>query len=311
MKAQKLPVLLVISGPTGSGKTALAIQLAKHFGTHILSADSRQFYKEISIGTAKPTAEEQQAAPHHFIDSLSIHDIYTAGDYERDALALLNQLFQQHHIVILCGGSGLFVKAVCEGLDDLPKSDERIRNELIALHQKEGIIPLQEKLISLDPQYAAVVDLNNPNRVMRALEVCLSTGKPYSEFLGKQAAPRPFRVVNIGIDISREELYSRINLRVDKMLEQGLEDEARSVYTFRQLSCLNTVGYQEFFDHFDGLMTREQAIEKIKQHSRNYAKKQMTWFRKSTDIQWFRSQDMDKIVAHVTEQSNIFAPDNL
>lgn len=311
MKAQKLPVLLVISGPTGSGKTALAIELAQHFSTHILSADSRQFYKEISIGTAKPSAEEQQAAPHHFINSLSIHDTYTVGDFERDALALLTQLYQQHNIVILCGGSGLFVKAVCEGLDDLPKSDEKIRNELIALHQKEGIIPLQEKLISLDPQYAAVVDLNNPNRIMRALEVCLSTGKPYSDFLDKPTAPRPFHVVNIGIDISREELYSRINLRVEKMLEQGLEDEARSVYPFKQLSCLNTVGYQEFFDHFDGLMTREQAIEKIKQHSRNYAKKQMTWFRKSTDIQWFRSQDMDKIVAHVTEQSNIFATDNL
>ncbi len=311
MKAQTLSVLLVISGPTGSGKTALAIELAKHFNTHILSADSRQFYKEISIGTAKPTPEEQQAAPHHFIDSLSIHDQYTAGDYERDALALLNQLFQQHNIVILCGGSGLFVKAVCEGLDDLPKSSEKIRNELIDLHHREGIIPLQEKLTKLDPKYASEVDLNNPNRVMRALEVCLSTGKPYSDFLGKQAVPRPFRVVNIGIDIPREELYSRINLRVDKMLEQGLEDEVKSVYPFKNLICLNTVGYQEFFDHFDGLITREQAIEKIKQHSRNYAKKQMTWFRKSTGIHWFHPQDMDKIVAHVTEQSNIFAPDNL
>lgn len=311
MKAHALPILVVISGPTGSGKTTLAIQLAKHFGTHILSADSRQFYKEISIGTAKPTPEEQQAAPHHFVDSLSIHDHYTAGDYERDALALLNQLFQQHHIVILCGGSGLFVKAVCEGLDDLPKSDKKIRNELIDLYQKEGIIPLQEKLINLDPKYAAEVDLNNPNRVMRALEVCLSSGKPYSDFLGKQAAPRPFRVVNIGIDIAREELYSRINLRVDKMLEQGLEDEVKAVYPFKQLSCLNTVGYQEFFDHFDGLITSEKAIDKIKQHSRNYAKKQMTWFRKSTGIQWFRPHDLDKIVAHITEQSNIFAPDNL
>jgi tRNA dimethylallyltransferase len=300
-------VLLVINGPTASGKTALAIALAKHYDTHILSADSRQFYRELSIGTAKPTPEQLAQAPHHFIDSLSIHDSYSAGDFERDSLALLEQLFDRHPLVILCGGSGLFVKAVCEGLDDLPQASTALRQSLIEAFRNTGMEPLQLQLKQLDPVYAAEVDLNNPNRVMRALEVCLATGKPFSSFRIKAPAARTFQTLHIGLELPRDILYQRINQRVDDMINNGLEAEARRVYAFRHLPCLNTVGYQEWFACFDGNLTSDEAIDKIKQHTRNYAKKQMTWLRKVPNIHWFTPDAMEKIISLVGEQTGIFA----
>lgn len=303
----KPPVLLVINGPTASGKTALAIALAQHYRTHILSADSRQFYRELSIGTAKPTPEQLARAPHHFINSLSIHDTYTAGDFERDSLNLLEQLFQEHPLVILCGGSGLFVKAVCEGLDDLPRATPELRQSLIDTYEKQGLSPLLQQLRELDPAYAAEVDIHNPNRIMRALEVCLTSGKPYSSFRIQAPAARTFQTIYIGLEVPRQTLYQRIHQRVDEMVHRGLEAEARSVLPYRHLSCLNTVGYQEWFACFDGDLTREQAIDKIKQHTRNYAKKQLTWLRKVPHMQWFAPADMEKIITFVGEQTGIFA----
>lgn len=303
----KPPVLLVINGPTASGKTALSIALAQHYRTHILSADSRQFYRELSIGTAKPTPEQLEQAPHHFIDSLSIHNSYSAGDFERDSMALLEHLFKEHPLVILCGGSGLFVKAVCEGLDDLPQAPPALRQSLIEAYHTHGIASLQQQLKELDPVYAAEVDLNNPNRVMRALEVCLSTGKPFSSFRLQAPAVRPFQTVHIGLDVPRDILYQRINQRVDTMVQSGLEEEASGVYAHRHLSCLQTVGYQEWFACFNGELTREQAVDKIKQHTRNYAKKQLTWLRKVPHMQWFAPDDMEKIITYVGQQTGIFA----
>ncbi len=278
--------LIIIAGATASGKTALAIDLANRFGAEILSCDSRQFFREMTIGTAKPDAEELAAAPHHFIDSLSIEEDYNVGDFERDALQWLENYYQKKNIAIMVGGSGLYIKAVCEGLDSYPKVDKSIRLALQELLEKEGIAALQNELQQLDPLYYAKVDLANSQRVIRALEICRGTGQPFSSFQGKNEVKRPFEVIQLGIKWERPKLYERINLRVDLMLEQGLEAEARGLYPLRHLNALQTVGYQEFFDYFDGNISQTKAVELIKRNSRRYAKRQMTWFRKSENMIW-------------------------
>ena len=278
--------LIVICGPTAVGKTAYAIELAKQYNTEILSADSRQFYREMSIGTAKPTASELAAVPHHFINNLGIHDSFTAGDYEREALALLGSLFLTKDVVILVGGSGLFIRAVCEGFDSFDTAKESVSEETMAKIRQLSLLQMQEELMQLDAAYYEVVDKQNPRRLQRALEVIYTTGKKYSEQRSGSFSPRPFAIQKIGLELPRELLYAQINKRVDTMLANGLWAEAKALYPFRHLQPLQTVGYQEIFDCIDGKMTEAQAIEKIKQNTRNYAKRQMTWFKKDKTIDW-------------------------
>jgi tRNA dimethylallyltransferase len=278
--------LIVIAGPTASGKTAVGIELAKHFKTVVISADSRQFYREMSIGTAKPNPEELKAVKHYFIDSLSITENYTAGDYERDALLLLDQLFKIHDIAILVGGSGLFIKAVCEGFDFFPDIKPGVREKLIAEFEEKGISYLQEKLRAADPQHFEQVDLNNSQRVIRALEVFESSESPYSSFCKAGALERRFQTAKFGLAMERNFLYDRINRRVDNMIENGLVDEVRSLLPYRHLNPLNTVGYTELFDYFDDKTDLETAVALIKQNTRRFAKRQMTWFRKDKGIIW-------------------------
>lgn len=277
---KKASYLIVVGGATASGKTAVAIRLAQHFGTEILSADSRQFYREMNIGTAKPSPEELAAAPHHFVDFLSIEDQYTVGDFERDALARLETLFQTQQYAVLCGGSGLFLRAVCEGLDKFPEIPTTIRQDLVTELEEGGIKALQAELLERDPAYYQVVDLQNPQRVIRALEVCRASGTTYSSFRSGQKAERPFKIIYLHVYREREELYQRINQRVDHMIEAGLEAEAKALFPFRQYNTLQTVGYQEFFAYFEGKTSYEEAIELIKRNSRRYAKRQLTWLRK-------------------------------
>jgi len=278
--------LIVIAGPTASGKTAVGIELANHYKTVVVSADSRQFYREMSIGTAKPSREELAAAKHYFIDTLSITDTYTAGDYEQDALKLLDELFKIHDVVILVGGSGLFIKAVCEGFDLFPDIKPGIRERLIEEFEQKGIGSLQEKLQLADPLYFDQVDLNNAQRIIRALEVFESSGQPYSSFRKSTGGDRPFQIVKIGLGMQRDVLYDRINRRVDEMIKHGLVDEARSLLPYRHLNALNTVGYTELFDYFDEKTDLETAIALIKQNTRRFAKRQMTWFNKDKEITW-------------------------
>jgi tRNA dimethylallyltransferase len=282
---QKQPQLIVVMGPTASGKTAYAIDLAKKHNAEIFSADSRQFYAEMNIGVAKPSKEELATASHHFVGHISIHDEYTAGDFERDCLAKLNEYFETNQTAILVGGSGLFIKAVLEGLDHFPKVDEKIRAELNNRLENEGLDPLKDDLAKLDPISFSAIELDNPRRVVRALEVCLSSGKAYSKFKNQAKAPRNFEVKKVALQWDRELLYQRINKRVDAMIEAGLEKEAHSLYKFKHLNPLNTVGYTELFEYFDGKCSREFAIEKIKQHTRNYAKRQLTWLRKEEGVE--------------------------
>lgn len=276
----KQPKLLYIAGPTASGKTSLAIALAKYFKTEIISCDSRQFYREMNIGTAVPTAEELKQVPHHFVQHLSIHDPYSVGDYTRDALALLPQLFQEHEMVIMVGGSGMYADAVMYGLDEFPEVDPAIRPQLTAIYQQEGIEVLQDLLREHDIRHYHIVDKQNPHRLIRALEISLSAGKPYSSFLGKKQIPDFFTAKTVVIDWEREQLYKRINQRVDLMVEAGLEEEARGLLEHQQLNALQTVGYREWFNE---QWDREKAIEEIKKNSRRYAKRQTTWFRRSTE----------------------------
>ena len=283
--------LIVIAGPTAIGKTAAAIQLAQHFNTVILSADSRQFYKEMFIGTAKPSVDELAAAQHYFIDSHSVSEPFSVGDFEKQALALLDELFKIHHVVILVGGSGLYIKAVCDGFDNIPVADKGIRERLnLELEEKE-LAYLLEKLKIADPDYFAEVDINNPQRVIRALEVFESTGNPFSSYRVANTNTRPFNIIKIALDMPRELLYDRINQRVDKMVEEGLLDEVRSLISYRQFNALNTVGYSEIFDYLDGKIKLDTAIEKIKQNTRRFAKRQLTWFRKDKDFHWFEANE--------------------
>jgi len=287
--------LIVIAGPTASGKTVIAIELAKHFKTVIISADSRQFYREMSIGTAKPSAEELAVVKHYFINSLSVTATYTAGDYEKQCLELLNSLFQVHDVVILAGGSGLFIKAVCEGFDEFPDTEPGIREKLNAALEEKGMNFLQEKLKIADPEYYEQVDLNNPQRVIRALEVFESTGKPFSSYRKSGTNNHPFRIIKLGLNMPREHLYQRINRRVDDMVKQGLIDEVTSLIPYRHLNALNTVGYNELFDYFDGKTGLETAIELIKQNTRRFAKRQLTWFGKDKEILWFAADQQNLV----------------
>jgi len=294
--------LIVIVGPTAVGKTAVGIAVAKHLNTEIISADSRQFYREMSIGTAKPTREELSQAKHHFIDSHSIAEEYSAGDFERDALALLERLFETKDTVVMVGGSGLFVRAVCEGLDDLPKAPSEVREKLNSMFETHGIEPLQQRLKEVDLEYYQTADVDNPQRVIRALEVFESTGKPFSSFHVKAVSERPFDVVTIGLNTDREELYERINHRVEKMLEAGLIAEVRSLLPYRSKPALLTVGYAEIFAYLDGMITLEDAVDKIKQNSRRYAKRQITWFKKYGNTEWFEPDDLEGILSFLKEK---------
>ena len=274
--------LIYIAGPTASGKTTFAITLAKHYNTEIISCDSRQFYKEMTVGTAVPSKEELAEAKHHFIQHLSITHPYSVGDYQKDTLALLKTLFKKHEVIIMVGGSGLYADAVMQGLDEFPEVDPAIRPQLMALYQQEGIEILQDLLREQDLHHYHRVDKNNPHRLVRALEISLSSGKPYSSFLGKKESPDFFTSQTIVIDWDRAALYDRINDRVDQMIDWGLESEAKNLYPNKTLNALQTVGYSEWFAHFDGKWDRATAIEEIKKNSRRYAKRQTTWFKRYT-----------------------------
>ena len=291
--------LVVIAGPTGSGKTDLSIRVARYYHCPIISTDSRQFYRGIPIGTAQPTAEELQMAEHHFIADRELKDDFNSGAYETEALSRLEELFQKHDIVVAVGGSGLYIKALCEGMDDLPEVDPRLRKELNSRCKAEGVEALAEELHRLDPDFYEVVDRKNPARVVRALEVCISTGKTYSSLRSGVKRQRPFNIIKIAVNMDREVLYERIDLRVDKMVQAGLYDEALKVYPLRELNALQTVGYREWFDHFDGKISREEAIELIKRNSRRYAKRQLTWFRADKDFEWFEPSETDKILEYI------------
>jgi tRNA dimethylallyltransferase len=294
--------LIVIVGPTAIGKTALAITIAKHFSTEIISADSRQFFKEMEIGTAKPSPAELQAATHHFVNSHSIRELFSTGDFEVQALQVINDLFINKDILIMVGGSGLYINAVLNGLDDLPPTDMNTR---IALNEKlktEGIQSIQQDLSTLDPEYFRVVDQSNPQRLIRGLEFYLSTGKKLSSFLSNSKKKRPFNVVKIGLNKDRQALYQQINHRVDMMMENGLLDEVRRLIAFRDYNALKTVGYTELFDYLDGKTTLEAAVDKIKQNTRRFAKRQLTWFRRDEEIKWFEPGQTTEIMQYIASQ---------
>lgn len=297
--------LIVVGGATGSGKTEAAIRIAEHFGTVVLSADSRQFYREMSIGTAKPTPEELARVPHYFINSLSIHDEYSVGDFEKDALALLEQLYRAHRVVVVAGGSGLFINALCNGLDHFPDVAPEVKRTIDEGMAAGGLNWLQAQVLAHDPVYFAKADQQNPMRLRRALEVTLSAGQPYSSFTTGKTEKRPFEVHRVITDWPREVLYERINQRVDRMITEGLEEEARGLLPFRHLTALRTVGYEEWFAHFDGNYTRAEAIDKIKQHSRNYAKRQTTWFRKFGNWEPFDFLNFSKILEYLIQRTKI------
>ena len=278
--------LIVIAGPTASGKTEAAIEVAKKHQTEILNADSRQFYREMSIGTAAPTPKELLEVKHHFVHHISILDQYDVATYEQDALLVLNKLFLDHDTVVLTGGSGLFIDAVCKGIDPMPDIDPSVREQVNALYREGGLAILQQEVQRLDPEYYTIVDRKNPRRLQRALEVCLQTGQPFSAFRTQHAAHRDFNIVKYALLWDRKELYNRINQRVERMLAQGLVDEARGLYPYRHLNALNTVGYKELFDYFDGKCNLVEAVEQIKLNTRHYAKRQMTWLRKDNEYQW-------------------------
>lgn len=279
--------LITIVGPTAIGKTAMAIQLAQYYNCEIISADSRQFFKEMAIGTAVPSTEELNAAPHHFIQNISIFDDYTVGDFERDAMAKLNKLFTMNDYVVMVGGSGLYIDAVLKGFDDFPDIDPQVREEIKARYEIEGIEYLQTELQQLDPVHYEKVAKENPQRMMRALEVCIGSGRPYSSFLNIKKNSRPFIPIIIGLEAERQLMYDRINQRVDIMVKQGLLEEAKALYPNKALNALQTVGYRELFTYFDGEWTLDFAIEEMKKNTRRFAKRQMTWFRRTEGTKWF------------------------
>ena len=297
--SSKRGTLIIVVGPTGSGKTSLSVELARHYSAPIISTDSRQFYRGMAIGTAQPTTEELATAKHYFIADREPEDDYNCGKYESDALALLDKLFAENEYVVAVGGSGLYIQALCSGMDALPEANEELRKELTARLNNEGLPPLAEELRRLDPEYAATADMQNPSRVMRALEVCITSGRPYSEQRHGTTAERSFNIVKIGVDMPRDILYDRINRRVDMMIADGLVEEARTMLSKRELNALQTVGYREMFDYFDGKITLDEAIELIKRNSRRYAKRQMTWFRRDTEICWFAPDKLNDIIEHI------------
>ncbi len=286
MKGNK-PLLIVVAGPTASGKTALSVEIARLLGTEILSADSRQFYKEMPIGTAAPGPDYLQRVKHHFVGHLSVRDSYNVSMFEKDALALLDKLFVTRPAVVMTGGSGLYINAVCKGIDDLPDPDEELRRQLNEEYQKAGIGRLQQRLKELDPEYYAIVDRQNPKRLLRAIEVCMQTGQKYSALRKGKPAERPFDCLKIGLELPRALLYERINRRTEKMMKKGWLQEAERLLKYRNLNALNTVGYKELFQYLDGSCTLDEAVEKIKVNTRRYAKRQITWFKRDKEIHWF------------------------
>lgn len=291
--------LIVLIGPTGVGKTELSLRLAEHFHTSIVSADSRQLYADLKIGTAAPTSEQLNRVPHYLVGTLKLTDYYSAARYEEEALATLDNLFRQHDTVILTGGSMMYIDAICKGIDDIPTVDTETRELMLQRYETEGLEKLCAELKLLDPEYYRIVDLKNPKRVIHALEICYMTGKTYTSFRTQQKKQRPFRIIKIGLTRDRAELYDRINRRVDIMIEEGLLEEARSVYPYRTLNSLNTVGYKEMFNYLDGTWELSFAIEKIKQNSRIYSRKQMTWFKRDEEIQWFHPEQETEILDYI------------
>jgi tRNA dimethylallyltransferase len=294
--------LIVLTGPTGIGKSYLALQLARHFKADIISADSRQMYKEMMIGTAVPSPEDLDRVRHHHLQTISIHDNYNAGKFETEVITLLGELFASMPVVIMAGGSMLYIDAVCKGIDDLPTVDPEVRESLVARFETEGLEALRLELKSLDPVYYRQVDLHNPKRLLHALEMCIMSGKPYSQLRTAPQKERPFHIIKIGLTAERQVIYGRINRRVDQMVAMGLEEEARSLYPFRSCNALNTVGYKEWFDYFDGKTGKDKTIENIKSNSRRYARKQLTWFRKDPDMHWFDIHETEKVIPFIEEQ---------
>lgn len=294
--------LIVLIGPTGVGKTELSLSIAEHFQTCILSADSRQLYQELKIGTAAPTPSQLARVPHHFVGTLGLTDYYSAAQYEADVLEKLEGLFQHNDTVVLTGGSMMYVDAVCKGIDDIPTVDKETRELMLQRYEEEGLETLCAELKILDPEYYQIVDLKNPKRVIHALEICYMTGKTYTSFRTQKHKERPFRIIQIGLTREREELYDRINRRVDEMMQEGLLEEAKSVYQFKHLNSLNTVGYKEIFNYLDGEWSLDFAIEKIKQNSRIYSRKQMTWFKRNPNIQWFHPEQKEEIMNYINDQ---------
>lgn len=296
-----MKTLVVLAGPTGVGKTDLSIRLAKELATPIISADSRQLYKEMSIGTAVPTPEQLAQVQHYFIQTRSVTENYTAGMYEEDALTLVEQLFVTHSHLLVVGGSGLYIDALCRGIDEIPATKPALRAELMQRLEKEGLPSLQAQLRLLDAAICLQLDMSNPQRVVRALEVCLTSGKPYSSLKQNFSKKRSFNIIHLALQRDRAELYERINLRVDQMLEQGLLEEAQALYPLRGLNALKTVGYRELFDYFDGTLTFEQAVELIKQNSRRYAKRQLSWFARYEEMRWFHPDNFEEIISTIQQ----------
>ncbi len=290
------PLLVVILGPTASGKTKLSINIAQHFNCKIINADSRQLYKELQIGSAAPTKEELKLAKHYFVGNLSINENYNVFKYEQDVNNLLNKIFTNENIAILTGGSGLYINAVCYGIDELPDPSPALRKSLQTKYKKEGIESIKTDLKLLDPDYYNKVDLNNPNRIIRAIEVCITSGQQYSKLRLNKIKERPYRILKIGIETERKELHSRINERVEKMISEGLVNEVKSLLPWRNYNALNTVGYKEIFMYLDGKISLNEAIEKIKTNTRRYARRQITWFKKDKDIHWFKIEEETKII---------------
>jgi len=297
--------LIVITGPTAVGKTALCLDIAQYFGIPIINADSRQIYKELKIGTASPTDEQQQLVPHYFVGSLSLNDYYSASLFEQQVLEILDDEFRTHGLALMTGGSMMYIDAVCDGIDDIPTVDDETRETLKKRLADEGLEPLLEELKALDPEYYAIVDRQNPRRVVHGLEICLMTGKTYTSFrkreAGERRKERPFRIVKIGLNRPREELYARINQRVDQMMQDGLLEEAKRLYPMRQMNALNTVGYKELFDYLDGRWSLEEAVERIKGNTRRYARKQLTWYKKDESIRWFHPDQEKEIIDLISQ----------
>lgn len=296
--------LIVITGPTAVGKTQLCLDIARHFDIPIINADSRQIYKELSIGTAQPSAEEQQQVRHYFVGTLSLQDYYSASLFETQVIDLLGTLFQQSDFALMAGGSMMYIDAVCDGIDDIPTIDDETRATMKQRLAEEGLSKLCEELQRLDPEYYAIVDRQNPKRVVHALEICTMTGRTYTSFRKRDKKERPFRIVKIGLNREREELYRRINARVDEMMQRGLLTEAESMYPLRHLNALNTVGYKELFEYLNGRWSLDEAVERIKGNTRRYARKQLTWYKKDPQIRWFHPDQKKEIIDYIITQSS-------
>ena len=291
--------LIVLTGPTAVGKTAVSLDIAKHFGIPVINADSRQIFKELRIGTARPTEAEMEEVKHYFVGTLGIEDYYSASLYEQQVLELLDKEFQSHDYALLSGGSMMYIDAVCDGIDDIPTIDDQTRETMKRRLKEEGLEALVEELRRLDPDYYEIVDRQNPRRVVHALEICVMTGKTYTSFRKRSKKERPFRIIKIGLDRPREELYLRINARVDKMMSDGLLEEVKALYPKKELNALNTVGYKELFDYLDGRWPLEEAVERIKGNTRRYARKQLTWYKKDEHIRWFHPDDKQSLMNYI------------